>query len=221
MASMIVNLDLSLAQAQTVTGQGVQPGLGAFDQYQLSYDDPSVTPAFGNDDYKLETGRSPEGQAFTVPTADVLGASTADLTAFSYFLTAYNFVGQTYQATLRSSAAGSPIIQESATITASGSGSGDWITFSFSAAPVLTAGTTYYFDLQNTGGGGWGDIGWSVNPSTGNSTSGAYSADGTWFPAASRTFIANLAPTDVPEPATMAMLGLGAAGWLAFRRRKA
>jgi hypothetical protein len=86
---------------------------------------------------------------------------------------------------------------------------------------VLTAGATYYFDLQNTGGGGWGDIGWSVNPGTGNNISGAYSSNGTWFPGASRTFIANLAVTQVPEPGSAALIGLGAAGLLVARRYKA
>jgi len=220
LTTLIFASSLGAIHAQSVIAQSSQPTIGPFDQYQLSSDDPSVSPGFGNDDFKLEPTRDPEGQEFTLPTADVLGASTVDLNSFSYYLTSYNFVGQTYQAALRTSATGSPIIEETAAIGSLGSGSGIWLTFSFSSAPVLTAGDTYYFDLQNTGSGGWGDIGWSVNAATGQ-TSGAYSANGGWFPSASRTFDANLSVAAVPESNLFSFLGLSASALLFFRRSKA
>jgi hypothetical protein len=218
--SLILVSSLGSIRAQSVIAQSSQPAIGTFDQYQLSSDDPSVSPGFGNDDYKLEPTRDPEGQEFTVPAAAVLGASTVDLNSFSYYLTSYNFVGQSYQGVLRTSATGAPIIEQTASIGSLGSGSGVWLTFSFSSAPVLTAGDTYYFDLQNTGSGGWGDIGWSVNAATGQ-TSGAYSANGTWFPAAARTFDASLGVAAVPEPSMFSILGLSASALLFLRRRKA
>lgn len=97
---------------------------------------------------------------------------------------------------------------------------GDYITFNFATPVLVTAGQSYSFVMGLDDASSGNILRWGVGPQVSTSRAAGSSNGGAWINA-SATYIYYVQGTAVPEPTSIALLGLAALAILAGRKSRA